>query len=146
MPTQFVLELRQVSSLTQARFAAGEGFTHIRLGPSILAGQEKEILEIKSFLSGVAVGLDSLEDGEMPHWADYFVQDGLVTHLRLVYPFSVLPEPFQIFEQADLQSPLPEMAEYGISLPGLYEEKLGHASYDAHQDFLDQLSGKFNLL
>jgi hypothetical protein len=145
MPTQFVLELRQVSSLTQARFAAGEGFTHIRLAPELVAGPEKDILEIKAFLSGVAVGLDASNADELPPWADYYVHKGSVVQRTIIYPEKELPPPISITEIADLAAQLPDTGPKGLSLPGLEEEKLGHASYDAHQDFLESIRSKYAL-
>jgi hypothetical protein len=148
MPPTFVLELRDVSSLTEARFAAGEGFTHIRLSKNLAEGKESAILDIKNFLSGVAVGLE-VEDANsaLPAWADYFVLSQNLVEGSQKYPLYALQAVGEasIFLVSDLTQALPTGGFAGISLPGLVEEKTGFADYAPHQDFLELVREAYEL-
>jgi hypothetical protein len=62
-----ILILNNVNSLTEARFAAGEGFSHVVLGKKLLAKTAQEIGQVLDFLSGVVVvvpqGVQIVESG-----------------------------------------------------------------------------------
>jgi len=138
MHSDFVLELREVSSLTEARFAAGEGFTHIRLSKALANGPEAAIIQIKDFLSGVAVGMESSIEQTMPEWVDYYAvqnrlwQEGKETHIVVL---------------DSLESALPDTLaqENGISLPGINEYKTGFADYEPHQILLEKIREKIEI-
>jgi hypothetical protein len=148
MPPTFVLELRDVSSLTEARFAAGEGFTHIRLSKNLAEGKESAILDIKNFLSGVAVGLE-VEDASsvLPTWSDYYVLSQNLVEGAQRFPLSTLPASgdTSVLLVTDLTQALPKAVCAGFSLPGLVEEKTGFADYAPHQDFLDLVREAYEL-
>ena len=149
MPGQFVLELRNVSSLTEARFAAGEGFTHIRLDAALAGGDLAPIEGIKGFLSGILVGLD-LEAGQSkPDWADYFVQYGKLLdsteEYSLVPPASEGDLAYSIIEIEDLSIELPKAQPAGLSIPSPTEYKVGHADYEPVQDLLEKARDTFGL-
>ncbi len=53
----FILELDKVSTLTQARFAAGEGFTHVCFDLADMESRQFNFQAIRDFLSGVKIGI-----------------------------------------------------------------------------------------
>ena len=151
MASPFVLELRDVSSLTEARFAAGEGFTHIRLSRQLASGPVTAIQEIKGFLSGIEVGAH-LEDGQtVPEWADYHTQDKILHDkgetFSLVPPGSEGDMNHCLIEVETVSKALPETygRPAGLSLPGAEEYKTGHADFEPHQEMLDLIRTKFGI-
>jgi hypothetical protein len=146
MPVHFVLELRDVSSLTEARFAAGEGFTHVRLTPELATGPESKVLDIKRFLSGVLIGIDRIGEAQpIPTWADYYVQDRMLIQDGKSISLDMDPNSDNILALESLANPLPDVTLLGLSLPGLQEHKVGYADYEAHQDFMEKLREKLGL-
>ena len=151
MAAEFVLELRDVSSLTEARFAAGELFTHIRLAPALAQGPEATVLEIKAFLSGVSVGVELTGTEEQPAWADYSVRANILTdsegHYSLVPPGSEGHMAHSIVVIEDVHKALPQGfgRPAGLSLPGAEEYKTGFADFDAHQDFLETVRTAYGI-
>lgn len=149
MPTDFVLELRNVSSLTEARFAAGEGFTHIRLSADLAGQGEAIILGIKEFLSGLALGVE-LDAGEpLPGWADYAVQGKC---LRAGHSEKLLAEPDEadgnaicVVEEIKgvAVAALPLVA--GLSLPSPAEYKTGFADFEPLQNLLEEIRTHYGL-
>lgn len=149
MPTDFVLELRNVSSLTEARFAAGEGFTHIRLSPDLASQGDAIILGIKEFLSGLAVGLDLPAGAQLPTWADYAVQGNNLQSEQINLPLAntgqATAQSICIIDnvsQAKADT-LPPAA--GLSLPSPAEYKTGFADFEPLQDLLDIVRAHYGL-
>ncbi len=149
MPTDFVLELRNVSSLTEARFAAGEGFTHIRLSPDLASQGDAIILGIKEFLSGLAVGLELPAGTQLPAWADYAVRGDALQSEQINLPLADA-------HQANAQSicildnvsqataeKLPPAA--GLSIPSPAEYKTGFADFEPLQDLLEIVRAHYGL-
>jgi|GEM_PF-4275851 len=146
MSAQFVLELRDVSSLTEARFAAGELFTHIRLSDALASGPEAKILEIKAFLSGIGVGYNANLYESLPAWADYTVST--TTFVQGSQTLSLATEPLadSIWRVEKLELlPVHLTEPAGMSVPGLQEAKLGHAEFGPHQDFLEHIRQQWDI-
>ena len=122
-----ILELRNVASLTEARYAAGEGFTHIRLHNSILEKNDILLIEgIKSFLSGLSIGCNK----EVAHLTfgvqlDFIaLQESDLAILR--YTLSDIHLEVHIIESLGDYEQLDKLFTImGISLPAPGEEETG---------------------
>ena len=73
----FILEIYRVENLSQARFAAGEGFTHVTFPERFYQDKRMEFEAISAFLSGVKIGLEFLDadsTSTLPDGFNYFAQ------------------------------------------------------------------------
>lgn len=73
----FILELDKVSSLTQARFAAGEGFTHVCFDLAGMSEREINFQAVKDWLSGVKIGIWVDEEARVDLGAVDYIKERL---------------------------------------------------------------------
>ena len=137
-----ILELRDVTSLTEARYAAGEGFTHIRIGDRLIEENNVALIEgIKGFLSGMAVGCNRVyyTPALAATFHYYASADARTTTLHTTNDNRVLElETISLSNDFKLGSYLPTMQGFSIQAPG--EEETGVlADYSTIETILDDI-------
>lgn len=161
----FILELDKVSSLTQARFAAGEGFTHVCFDLKEMDARQFSFQAIRDFLSGVKIGIWADRDAEMDLTGIDYVKERLDHATVLAAPtqpgdkeaefmvVNALPDRskgmkcvLSIREDGlnDLEGFAENLASIcGVSLLAPKEERTGFLTVsDELRDFLDMLEDK----
>jgi hypothetical protein len=135
-----LLELRNVSSLTEARFAAGEGFTHIRFDPDFLLQATPDQLQaIAGFVSGLELGanLDSENASQVLPLLSY---SATKTDIKLHSSESAQPYyDLTHLSEAEVERLLSATPEPVFSLKSPGEERPGMADFSNLQILLERI-------